>query len=95
VKSVPHLSTMQDVPEFWQIWQEGNSMEQAALKDLPAEQIRAQKQRYSEWSKAARALEGQAQENGVTPVQMAITLEAARISEGSFVASFLKVLGSR
>ena len=95
VKSVPHLSTMQDVPEFWQIWQEGNGMEQAALKDLPAKQIRAQKQRYSEWSKAARALEGQAQEEDVTPVQMAITLEAARISEGSFVASFLKVLGSR
>ena len=95
VRSVPNLSMMQDVPELWLTWQEGNGMEQAALKDLPAEQIRAQKQRYLEWSKAARALEGQAQEAGVTPVQMAITLDAARVSEGSFVASFLKALGSR
>ncbi len=69
-------------------------MGQAALKDLPAEKIRAQKQRYSEWSKAARALEGLAQEKAVDPVQMAVILEAERVAGSSHVANYLKRLGS-
>ena len=95
VRAVPDLCTMQDVPEFWRTWQEGNGMEQAALKDLPAELIRPQKQRYSEWSKAARALEGQAQEMHVTPEQMAVRLDAARMGQGRNVASYVKALGSQ
>lgn len=95
VRAVPDLCTMQDVPEFWQTWQAGNGMEKAALKDLAAELIRPQKQRYSEWSKAARALEGQAQEKGVTSKQMAIILDAARMREGRNVAGFVKALGSK
>ena len=95
LKKVPELRTMQDVPEFWQTWQVGNGMEQAPLKDLAAELIRPQKQRYLEWSKAARALEHQAEEQHVTPEQMAVTLDAIRVGEGKNVASFMKALGSK
>ena len=94
VREVPLLSAMQDVPEFWQAWQEGNGLGHAPLKDLPADKIRAWKQRYSEWSKAARALEGRAQEACVEPAQMAVTMEAERAAQKSHVANYLKGVGS-
>jgi len=84
---------LQDLTEFWQIWEHGDALNKA-LKDLPAETIRWERQRYSEWKLAAQAVMHMAAQDDREPSSMVEFLESKRETAGTKPAKFLKELGS-
>ena len=93
VKSVPQLRSLHDLTEFWQIWEQGDSLNKA-LKDPPAETYKWERQRYSEWKLATQAVEHMAAQDNREPSSMVELLESKRKTAWTGPAKFLNDLGS-
>lgn len=97
VRAVPQLKSLRDVQAFWSVWQDGNGVT-GPIKDLTAEEkaVGDVRKRYSEYSRAATAIEQMAQATSKTPEEICQDLDKQRErgkgKKPKALAAFLKEL---
>lgn len=98
---VPQLRCLRSVQQFWELWQNGNSLNgHSAIKDLPADVRKAQKQRFSEWKRAAdevqrllAAIPGASSSSSAAMAKLLHKLDSQRIRDKQSMPAFIKALG--
>ena len=99
VRPVPLLKNLRDVQPFWSVWQDGSGVT-GPVKDLTAEEkaVGDVRKRFSEYSRAAAAIEQMALATHKTPVGICQDLdeqhERGKGKKPKALAAFLKELGN-